>query len=164
MTPGCETLLELFANAERRKAQGRHDDAVGRLYRAVELHGQMLARQAFGVELGRLTLDSIPELQRAQFVRDFGDPDRDGGYKLPLRRLYRSLRFSDCPSLSEKATVGDRLSPFLDLRNKSLLAHGVKPFSNKEFTKFRDAALEASGLTMADVPRWPRLQLRLLRQ
>ena len=61
VTPGRETLLELFANAERRKAQGRHDDAVGRLYRAVELHGQQLVKQAFGGELGRLALDSIPE-------------------------------------------------------------------------------------------------------
>ena len=163
VTPGRETLLELFANAERRKAQGRHDDAVGRLYRAVELHGQQLVKQAFGGELGRLALDSIPEPQRAQLLKDFGDPDRGGGYNLPLRRLYRSLRFSNCSYLSEKASVGDRLFQFLDLRNRSLLAHGVKPFPNKEFTKFRDAALEASGLKMVNVPRWPRLQLKLLR-
>ena len=163
VTPGRVTLLELFANAERRKAQGRHDDAVGRLYRAVELHGQQLVKQAFGGELGRLALDSIPDSQRAQFVKAFGDPDWDGGYNLPLRRLYRSLKFSDCSSLSEKAGVGDWLSRFLELRNKSLLAHGVKSFSNKEFTNFRNAALEAFGLTMVDVPRWPRLQLKLLR-
>ena len=163
VTPGRATLLELLANAERRKAQGRHDDAVGRLYRAVELHGQQLVKQTFGVELGRLALDSIPEAKRDQLVRDFGDPDREGGYNLPLRRLYRSLRYSDCSSLSEKAAMGDRLFQFLELRNKSLLAHGVKPFPNKEFTKFRNAALEAFDLTMVDVPRWPRLQLKLLR-
>ena len=163
VTPGHETLLELFANAERRKAQGRHDDAVGRLYRAVELHGQQLAKQAFGGELGQLELDSVPEPQRAQFLKDFGDPDRMGGYKLALQRLYRSLRFSDCSSLSEKAALGNRLSQFLELRNRSLLAHGVNPFPNKEFTKFRNAALEAFSLTMADVPRWPRLELKLRR-
>ena len=161
VTPGYETLLELFANAERRKAQGRHDDAVGRLYRAVELHGQQLVKQAFGGELGRLTLDSIPEAQRDQFVEDFDKPDRQGGYNLPLRRLYRSLRYSGCLSFREKAAVGDRLSQFLELRNRSLLAHGVNPFPNREFTRFRDAALDAFGLTMPDVPRWPRLPLKL---
>lgn len=164
VTPGPETLLELFANAERRKAQGRHDDAVGRLYRAVELHGQQLVKQAFGCELGRIRLDCIAEDKRDQFAKDNGEPDRNGEYKLPLQRLYRTLRFSDCPSLLEKAAVGNRLSPFLELRNKSLLAHGVKPFSKKEFARFRNTAMKAFDLDVADVPRWPRLQLKLLRQ
>ena len=162
-TPGRETLLELLANAERRKAQGRHDDAVGRLYRAVELHGQQLVKQAFGGELGRFKRDSIPEAKRDQFEREFGKPDLNKEYELPLRRLYRSLKYSDSPSLCEKAAVHDRLSSFLGLRNKSLLAHGVRPFPNKEFTKFRNATLEAFDLTMADIPRWPPLQLELLR-
>ena len=127
----------------------------------MELHGQQLAKQAFGGELGRLALDSIPAHHHTQFVKDFGNPDREGEYDLLLRRLYRSLRFSDRSSLSEKATIGDRLSRLLELRNKSLLAHGIKPFPNKKFTKFRDAALEAFGFTMSDIPRWPRLNLKL---
>ena len=160
-TPGDETLLELFANAERRKAQGRHDDAVGRLYRAIELRGQQLVKQAFGGELGRLPLNAIPESQREQAVNYLGKPNRYREYNLTLQRLYRSLDFSGCPYLREKANVGRRLLPFLELRNKSLLAHGVKPFPKKEFTKFRDAALKACDFTMTDVPRWPQLQLKL---
>ena len=50
-TPGRETMLELLANAERRAKQTRFDDAIGRLYRAVELYGQQLVKEAFGAEL-----------------------------------------------------------------------------------------------------------------
>ncbi len=162
VTPGRETLLELFANAERRKAQGRCDDAVGRLYRAVELHGQQLVKQAFKGELGHLKLRLIPEHHREQFCKDFRSSSSTGVYKLSLTDLYRSLKFSECPSLRKKVNIGYQLRQYTELRNNSLIAHGVKPFPNEKFKEFRKAALQGSGLKMNDVPRWPSLQLKLL--
>ena len=67
-TPERETLLELLANAERRARQARYDDAVGRLYRAVELRGQQLVKQAFGTDLGRMSLDDVPLERHGEFI------------------------------------------------------------------------------------------------
>lgn len=84
-TPGRATLLELWANAERRAGQGRYDDAVGRLYRAVELRAQQLVRDAYGVELGQIAPNAFPPAQGDAVRRAFREPDDAGRYKSGLR-------------------------------------------------------------------------------
>ncbi len=156
-----ETLLELLANAERRADQARYDDAVGRLYRAVELHGQQLVQQAFGAEMGRVTLDCFPALRRQEVINRLGEPGSDGQYKLGVQKLYRALEFSDDDTLREQAGVYDAVSAQLSDRNTSILAHGFQPVTEKSFKKFWNAALSAMNVSEDEIPRWPTLDLKL---
>ena len=135
-TPGRETLLELLANAERRAKQSRYDDAAGRLYRAVELRGQQLARDAFGAELGRPRLDDFPANRRADAQVLLGAPDEDGRYKLGVQKLYAALSLSEDAVLREQGAAYERLKNHLTVRNQSLLAHGLQPVSEGAFNKF----------------------------
>ena len=161
-TPGRETLLELFANAERRAGQGRYDDAVGRLYRAVELRGQQLVKLAFGAELGKARRDDFPPASRDAAQAKFGEPDPSGHYELSLARLFQALEFSDDAELRAQAGRYDaKLSRCLQDRNSSLLAHGVKPVTKGSFDSLRQAALTACDVAEADIPRWPELALQL---
>jgi CRISPR-associated protein (TIGR02710 family) len=68
------SLLELLANARRRSKQARYDDAIARLYRAVELFAQNRLHQAFGASSGRIPLDSLDvslaDQLRAAFPND----------------------------------------------------------------------------------------------
>ena len=161
-TPGRETLLELFANAGRRAGQGRYDDAVGRLYRAIELRGQQLVKQAFGAELGKASLKDFPSAKRDAVRAKFGEPTGRGGqYILPLERLFQALEFSDDAELREKASHYERLRKPLRDRNNSLLAHGVQPVTKRSFEALRQPALAAGEVTEAEIPEWPELTLRL---
>ena len=161
-TPGRETLLELFANAERRAGQGRYDDAVGRLYRAIELRGQQLVKLAFGAELGKPSLKDFPYAKRDAVRAKLGEPNGRGGqYELPLNRLFQALEFSDDAELREKASHYEGIRKPLRDRNNSLLAHGVKPVSKGSFEALRKAALAVGEVTEAEIPEWPELTLQL---
>ena len=160
-TPGRETLLELLANAERRAKQSRYDDAAGRLYRAVELRGQQLARDAFGAELGRPRLDDFPANRRADAQALLGAPDEDGRYKLGVQKLYAALSLSEDSTLREHGAAYERLKGHLAVRNQSLLAHGLQPVSEGAFNKFWRDALDVLGVQESEIPRWPELRLAL---
>ena len=160
-TPGRETLLELLANAERRAAQSRYDDATGRLYRAVELRGQQLARDAFGAELGKIGIDNFPADRRADAQAMFGDPDESGIYKLGVQNIYAALQFSEDEALREQGAKYDRIKNHLIARNDSLLAHGLSPVPQSAFESFWKAALEVLEVEESEIPRLPPLELTL---
>ena len=160
-TPGRETLLELLANAERRAKQKRYDDAIGRLYRSVELYGQQLVKQAFGAELGRPALDDFPSNNRHEVISKFGKPDDDGRYKFGVQNLFSVLEFSDDLELREHARIYCSLKAHLSRRNSSLLAHGLQPVNKDSFDEFWAATLKALQIDEAEIPRWPTLDLRL---
>ena len=160
-TPGRATLLELFANADRRAWQGRYDDAVGRLYRAAELRAQQLAREAFGGELGQVSRDAFPSDKGAAVRAAFDEPDGKGRYQLALRRLFQALEFSDDAEIRQQAARYDALGKQLQIRNNSLLAHGVKPVTRGGYEALRQASLAVCAVAEADIPRWPELTLTL---
>ena len=159
-TAGRETLLELLANAERRAEQSRFDDAVGRLYRAVELRGQQLVRQTFGADLGKVSIGCFPVVRRQEVIEKLGQPD-DGLYKLGVRNLFQILEFSEDRSLGEKARIYDRIKDHLQKRNSSLLAHGSLPVRKESFESFWESSLSVLGVCDSDIPRWPKLILKL---
>ena len=160
-TPGRETLLELLANAERRAAQARYDDAAGRLYRAIELYAQQLVKQAFGAELGKPRLDDFPQDRRQEVIQELGEPDDDGLYPIGVQKLFAALQFSEDGELRDKASRYDLMKDHLQIRNSSLLAHGLQPVSQDTYRKFRSAALQALEIEESEIPRWPPLELRL---
>ena len=155
-----ETLLELIANAERRANQSRYDDAVGRLYRAVELRGQQLVKQAFGAELGKVSFECLPPASCEAVIKKLGQP-HDGPYKLGVRNLFWILRFSEDETLGEKARIYNCLKDHLQKRNNSLLAHGLLPVKKASFESFWESVLSVLGVCDSDIPRWPQLELRL---
>ena len=160
-TPGRETLLELLANAERRAAQARYDDAAGRLYRAIELYAQQLVKQAFGAELGKPRLDDFPQDRRQEVIQELGKPEDDGRYRIGVQKLFAALQFSEDGELRDKASRYDLMKDHLQIRNSSLLAHGLQPVSEDTYRKFRNAALQALEVEESEIPRWPPLELRL---
>ena len=160
-TPGRPTLLELLANAHRRAGQARYDDGVVRLYRAVELYGQQLVKQAFGAELGRLSIGSIQEHQRDSFHSEFSQCFRKNRYELGVARLYQSLSFSDDRNLRGKKGIYNNLSARLENRNDSFLAHGARPVSETDFNTLWDGVMRELNLQERDIPTWPQISMTL---
>jgi tetratricopeptide (TPR) repeat protein len=98
-----ELVEDLLLNAQRREKQGRYDDAMGRLYRALEMLGQALYKFSDGKET-----DSS------------------------LRQIFEVDLVPTCPRAAEmfrEAKVAEQL----EKRNKSLLAHGMRPVTREQY-------------------------------
>ena len=152
-TPGRETILELIANADRRAGQFRWDDAVGRLYRVIELYAQGLAKRAFESELGKVPRASLPAEHRAWMQREYGTP-RDGMYKLGIQPLFRILERCGGTQLRSAGSY-NRLKKHLQRRNSSLFAHGSIPVKERAFRGFRAAVLAELKIGEDEIPGWP---------
>ncbi len=118
-------VIDLCLNAARRAAQGRYDDAVGRLYRATELLAQIRLRELC-FDTHQPDYSRIPEAQQAQFA-----PSADGVLRLGLTRSYELLRVLGDLALWESFNTTVR--PALDVRNSSLFAHGFRPITATDY-------------------------------
>jgi CRISPR-associated protein (TIGR02710 family) len=125
---GLEAVEDLLLNAQRRAAQERYDDAVGRLYRSMELTVQLLlVMDHGGIRTGDLDVQLLPEDLRATY-----EPKRSG----PKNTIQLGLADSYDLLAALGHPVGQlwakQRAPFVDAlktRNHSLLAHGFTPVS-----------------------------------
>jgi len=121
-------IRELINNARRRIDDKSFDDAAARLYRALELYGQICFEKQIGCSNDRVKPAKIPQELRDEFIRKYGEPHHEI-LKLPLQATFTVLR-------AVGHDAGQRFFDFLEeikniqsARNKSILAHGVQPVS-----------------------------------
>ncbi len=125
--PGYAPVLDLLRNAERRAARGRYDDAVARLYRALEMLSQIrLAQRDPALKSDDLDAGLLPESLRSKYEawREAGEK---GKIKLGLRQDYELLAELNDPLGSVYQNYSNRLLQALTYRNESILAHGETP-------------------------------------
>ncbi|MDW8310695.1 MAG: TIGR02710 family CRISPR-associated CARF protein, partial [Verrucomicrobiales bacterium] len=79
-------LRELLDNALRTAAQSRYEDAAARLYRAMEMQGQLWLAKATGglFKNGRCKPESVDKLPQALKALPFCQPDERGEIRLSL--------------------------------------------------------------------------------
>jgi CRISPR-associated protein (TIGR02710 family) len=153
--PSRHHVVDLLANAQRRNQEGRIDDAVARLYRAVEAHAQVALRDFHGIaSTANVPLDRIPLSLRQQW-----EPKaREGSVPLGLQDAYALLDALE--DQVGKAFMDARLdaahSP-LTARNRSILAHGFDRVSPEVFERLWKATLTLVDCQQTDLPCFPRL-------
>lgn len=150
------TIADLIANADRRGREGRYDDGVARLYRAIEAIAQLALAEGHGItNSSELPLDHVPvslrkewEPRAKQRMLLLGLQD---DYKLlcalddRLGKQFNALRLND-----------PEHSP-LSARNQSILAHGYQAITKAVFTDLRGAAMKLGGFQPEELPKFPRL-------
>lgn len=148
--------LDLLANATRRIREGRYDDAVARLYRAIEALAQSKLHGHGFTDTSKVPLDKVPEPLRSEWQARAAD----GLLKLGLQDDYALLT-----ALGDE--VGTRFTGLklddpqrspLVARNSSILAHGYAPVSKDTAEKLHAAALHLAGLTESDLTFFPTLK------
>ena len=156
-----EHVVDLLANAHRRYKEGKYDDAFARLYRAIEMAGQIAFTRRFKCQTDKVPPEIIPENLREEFVRKHTD-EKTRMLKLPLTATYRVL-----------SAVGDELGKrfdehretvqkFLHIRNNSILAHGIKPVKKEHYEEYQPFAMSLIGVKDEDLPQFPELPLRFM--
>ena len=136
---GVERAVDLWNSAEKRKAEGRFDDAIARLYRLMEYIAQVqLFNNHRGLETHDLNVKLLPESLRPQYEKKVGRSDK---IELPLYESYALLKHLGddlgCLFTNEYDGKGD-LKKVLGLRNQSILAHGFGPVSQEGCGTARD--------------------------
>ncbi len=130
---GYEILEDLLLNAARRASQARYDDAVGRLYRALELMAQLRLSSRYSIQTGAIRQEQVP----AEFVSqlDF----EEGVAKAGLFKSYDLLAaLPDDPLGALFQDTRGRILNALQARNSSILAHGFTPIDQGSYHEFSE--------------------------
>jgi len=131
---GYEIVQDLLLNAERRASQERYDDAVGRLYRALELLVQIHLLKIHKIKTGDVDTQQLPEPLRDEYEK-MQSPDKCK-IQLGLKNSYELLSKLPNDMLGklylEKAK---KILNALETRNNSLFAHGFQPITGSDYQK-----------------------------
>jgi len=119
---------DLLNNARRRIIDKRYDDATARIYRALELYGQIFFEQVAGCPNSKVKPKIIPEELREEFVRKYRDP-RSRLLKLPLTATFYYLKAVGHDAGTRYFESGKEIKNIISNRNKSILAHGIRPIN-----------------------------------
>lgn len=145
---------ELLANAERRAEEGKFDDAIVRLYRALELGGQIAIQRVLGCGTDKVPVDCVPEALRAEFQQRY---ERQPGFvELPLQATYRLLDALGQPEGKQFAARAEQFRKVQSARNSSWLAHGLTPCRNEAYVSLRDLTREI--LNIEEGVQFPKLE------
>ena len=151
---------DLLANAKRRaELEKKFDDAVARLYRAIEVLAQSELKETYGIETSNVKEETIPFNIREEYLLKYKDR-LDGKIKVPLLGSYRLL--TELGSDLGKNFFGvyeKEIRPLLNIRNNSILAHGFNPVDQKTFERLFGALLKFSGTGEEDLPVFPVLKV-----
>lgn len=150
-TESPEGIADLVANARRRAEEGRYDDGVARLYRAMELTVQVSLAQR-GLNAGDLDTSRLRDPELRASLESGARPDRTGRcrVRIGLVRGLEVLRDLGDPlgELVDEAPLREAL----EMRNQSILAHGLRPVGRADFGRLERQVLEAAQILKPSLP------------
>ncbi|RMH08539.1 MAG: TIGR02710 family CRISPR-associated protein [Nitrospirae bacterium] len=130
--PHTDLVADMIANAERRAEEGKYDDAVVRLYRALELAAQAAIFRRLGCETSAVPATQIPEALQKDFVQR-GYESQPGTFQLPLEASYRVLAALGEPEGVHFLERQKDMKKIQSARNFSMLAHGLNPTTREAY-------------------------------
>ncbi len=157
-----EIVQDLLLNAERRATQERYDDAVGRLYRAIELLAQIRLLKSYSIKTGDVETQQLPESLREEYEQ-MRSPVT-GKIQLALRNSYELLsKLPDDPLGKLYLESARKILNALETRNNSLFAHGFQPITSREYqtvseifvTFIRDGIAAVVSRNARTLPQFP---------
>lgn len=153
-------FCDLLANANRRaKLEEKYDDAVARLYRAIEVLAQAGLREGFKIDTSNVQEESIPPGLREEFITKYRQKE-DQKIKIPLYASYQLLADLGSPLGKKFLNVYEKeMRPLLEVRNSSILAHGFNAVAEETFEKLFESTLKFSSTEKKDIPEFPVLRI-----
>lgn len=146
---GRAYLLDLVANAKRRCEKGRYDDAVARLYSAIEKIAKITLMSDFGIDNSKVDLERVPSHLHEGLLLC---ANSDGCIQIPLHRSFQLLDDleHDLGKLYGEHVI--ELDKQLHTRNLSLLAHGYNPVTQQACEKLLTLALAFLNIKEDELP------------
>lgn len=157
---GAALLAELLDNTLRTASQGRYEDAAARLYRAMELQGQLWLNETSAGRFvnGRCPADRVAELPEPFRSLPFVRVDERGDIKLSSELCFRAAHalgdhragavVSDLDRMDSQGKPSSRWRAATEKRNASILAHGLQPVGASGFEQMKRLASEFLGFDL----------------
>ena len=151
---------DLLANANRRLVEGRFDDAMARIYRALEGMAQHALENRYGIpDTGRVQVSGVPEKLRDKWISEGLAENTENFKPLGLQKAYELLSCLG-DTLGEKfeklGLLGQKTE--LSARNMSILAHGWDPVNEEQVKNLFKKALELREIGLDHFPQFPILR------
>lgn len=138
-------LASLINNARRRYEENKFDDAIARLYRSLELIGQIKLEE-YGLDSSDIDLDRLKELDiDEKFINSLKSlRASDGKIKIGLIKDFELISYFDDDLAEFYAENNKRIQNIVKFRNSSILAHGMEAKTADEYEEFKDMVLKAA--------------------
>jgi CRISPR-associated protein (TIGR02710 family) len=144
---------ELLGNAKRRAEEGKYDDAIVRLYRALELGGQIAVQKALGCGTDKVPVDRLPTKLRDEYRQRY---ERQPNFvQLALDATYRLLEALDQREGKKFASRAEQFKKVQSARNDSWLAHGLGACRDETYGSL--SLLVREILEIEEGPSFPKL-------
>lgn len=154
---GMAIICDLVANAIRRgDIEHKYDDAVARLYSAIEKMAKMKLKVVYEIDNSDLKAVQIPESLRQELLAECTN-EREDKIQIPLHKSYQLLHALGDPLGAAYIAASGDLGKILTIRNKSLLAHGYEPVKQETYSKMLIIALDFMGIEKSALPAFPRM-------
>ncbi|MDE5833455.1 MAG: TIGR02710 family CRISPR-associated protein [Desulfovibrio sp.] len=157
---GKAYFKDLIANARRRAERGRYDDAVARLYSAVEKVAKVaLAKR--GIDNSKITKEQLAKFDenlRTKYANASGD------IKMAFDDSFAALSAlaPDDPVSLAYTELEPELKKLMSSRNDSLLAHGYIPIDENTYKGFHDLVMRFMNITECELPEFPKMELKAI--
>ncbi len=136
-----EMVVDLMSNAQRRAEGSKFDDATTRVYRALEMMGQIAFLKQFGVPNDDVPINKLPLTVQDGFRRKYQNKE-NATLKLPMEATFRALQAAGNPIGRVFIENLQRIKKLQDSRNYSILAHGNNPVKQSSYEKFSSMVRE----------------------
>lgn len=151
---GRSLPVDMFWNAVRRAEEGKYDDGIVRLYRTVEIFGQVEIFNELGCHTGEVPLDRLPEEIRGDFRKR---TNKQGEVKLGLNDTFRVLSKLDNKVGQDYLKQKESFKGIMGTRNNSFLTHNFRALSEKQFESHREMIAEIFDIDRE--VRFPKLDI-----
>ncbi len=146
---------DLLNNAKRRMEDSSFDDAAARIYRALELYGQILFIETVGCKNNEVKPEIVPEEIREAFTVKYLDAGK-GTLKLPLGATFEFLRYMNHEAGARFFANIKEIEKIQTNRNNSILAHGVASVPKHAATVIWEIVTKFVGFENSfDFPKLP---------
>lgn len=130
---GFILVYDLIYNAERKAKANYYDDAVSRLYRALEMYEQFaLFTNEPKLNTAELDIQLLPEEIRQKF--QFQNKKK---ITIDLTRSYNLLQKLKHPIGNVWDSYSRKIIDILQVRNSSYFAHGFRPVTKEDYEKMK---------------------------
>ena len=145
-------IVDLLQNARRRGVEGKYDDGVARLYRTIEMLAQFRLMDVHGIDSSDVDIEKLRQCVESRFWDDVSGMRNEHNDKIQigLHADYQVLcKLGD--EVGQSFMDNPEMGRILDMRNKSILAHGNVPIGKGDFEQLYQLTRKFVGLVFEDL-------------
>lgn len=130
-------LASLINNARRRSEEHKYDDAIARLYRSLELIGQIYLEK-YDLNSSNIDIEILIEkgVEDCYIQRLENSRSDDGKIRIGLIQDFEVLSYLDSNIKELYDKQKNKIKNIVTYRNSSILAHGMEAKTEEEYVEF----------------------------